>query len=60
MIRYFICWKCGTLSQVWDQFIVLGENKSDLADILPEPLMAETLDCLKPQMQNCKSLQKYI
>ena len=41
MIRYFICWKCGTLSQVCDQFIVLCENKSDLADILPEPLMAE-------------------
>ena len=30
----FLCWKLGTLSQVWDQFIVLGENKSDLADIL--------------------------
>ena len=49
---------CGTLnilevwvfSQVLDQFIVLGENKSDLADILSVLLMAETLDYLKTYM----------
>ena len=36
MIRYFIYLKLGTLSHVYDQFIVLGENTSDLADILSE------------------------
>ena len=44
MIPYFICWKLGTLSQVWDQFIVLGENKSNLVKILSVLLMAETLN----------------
>ena len=52
MISYFICWKLRTLSQVCDQFIVLGENKSDLVDILSVLLMAETLEYLKPYMQN--------
>ena len=50
MIRYFICWKFETLSQVWDQFIVLCENKSDLTDSLSVHLMAETLDYLKTYM----------
>ena len=35
------------LSQVWDQFIVLDENKSDLAYVVSVPVMAETLDYLK-------------
>ena len=48
------------LSQVWDQFIVLGKNRSDLVDILSVPLMAEILEYLKAYMQNCKSLQRYI
>ena len=47
MIRYFICCKAGTLSQAWDQFIALGKNKSDLAEILSILLMAETHDYLK-------------
>ena len=47
MIRYFICWEVGTLSQAWDQFIALGKNKSDLAEILSVLLMAETHDNLK-------------
>ena len=50
MIRYFICWKFRTLSQVWDQFIKLG----DLADILSVLLMAETLDDQKTYVQNLK------
>ena len=50
MIRYFICWKFRTLSQVWYQFIKLG----DLADILSVLLMAETLDDQKTCMQNLK------
>ena len=50
MFRYFICWKFGTLSQAWDRFIVLGENKDGLADILSVLLMAETLDYLKTYM----------
>ena len=35
------------LSHVWNQFIVLGENKSDLADVVCVLLMAETLDYLE-------------
>ena len=50
MIRYFICWKFGTLSQVWIQFIVLGKNKSDLADILSVLLMPDSLNYLKTYM----------
>ena len=52
MFRYFICCKLGTLSQVWDQFIVLGENNSDFAYILSVLFMAETLDYLRTNMQN--------
>ena len=35
------------LSQVWDQFIELGENKSDLVDISSVLLMAEYLEYQK-------------
>ena len=37
----FICWKFVTLPQVEDQFIVLGENKSDFADTLSVLLTAK-------------------
>ena len=37
--------------QVLNQFIVLGENKSDLADIISVLLMAETLDYLKTNIK---------
>ena len=47
MIPYFICWKLGILSQVYDQFIVLCENASDLADIL-----SVTLEYLNTYMKN--------
>ena len=39
-VGHFLCWNFGTLSKVMDQFIVLGENKSDLADILSVLFMA--------------------
>ena len=60
MFRYHICLKFVTLSHVWDQFIVLCENKSNLADILSVFLMAETLNYLKTYLQNMKSFQRYI
>ena len=47
IIPYFICWKLGILSQAYDQFIVLCENTSGLADIL-----SVTLEYLKTHMQN--------
>ena len=40
----FICWKFVSLPQVLEKFIVLGENKSDLAaDTLSVILTAKTL-----------------
>ena len=44
---HFISWKVWTLSQVWNQFKVLGENKSESDDIMPVLLIIENLDYLK-------------
>ena len=49
------CKESNHIKQAWNQFIVLDENKSELADIVCVLLMVETLDYL-----NRKFPQRYI